>query len=299
MQLTDKIFKGLYRRGVMLEQMKEPALSRTVKQMEPAEPCENPRDIDALSPEEILRAAEEADIVDETDGRPLAEKLREAMDSGTMLLIDAIDDEPYVSSQMGPMLALRDQCAGGIRLAARALGTTDATVLVYRHISDSEVAIPRNIGGIPISLSTSGGALIAGLFFGWLRSKHPTFGRIPEPSQWVLNNVGLNMFIAVVGISAGPSFVQGFHDVGISLFLVGAAATALPLIIGLLLARYVFKFHPALALGVCAGARTTTAALGAVQDAVESETPALGYTVTYAVGNTLLIIWGVVIVLLI
>lgn len=76
MQLTDKIFKGLYRRGVMLEQMKEPALSRTVKQMEPAEPCENPRDIDALSPEEILRAAEEADIVDETDGRPLAEKLR-------------------------------------------------------------------------------------------------------------------------------------------------------------------------------------------------------------------------------
>jgi putative transport protein len=128
-------------------------------------------------------------------------------------------------------------------------------------------ALSVHIGGIPISLSTSGGALIAGLFFGWLRSKHPTFGRIPEPSQWVLNNVGLNMFIAVVGISAGPSFVQGFHDVGISLFLVGAAATTLPLIIGLLLARYVFKFHPALALGVCAGARTTTAALGAVQDA--------------------------------
>ena len=141
--------------------------------------------------------------------------------------------------------------------------------------------------------------MIAGLVFGWLRSKHPTFGRIPEPSQWVLNNVGLNMFIAVVGISAGPSFVQGFHDVGISLFLVGAAATTLPLIIGLLLARYLFKFHPAIALGCCAGARTTTAALGAIQDAVESETPALGYTVTYAVGNTLLIIWGVVIVLLI
>ena len=160
-------------------------------------------------------------------------------------------------------------------------------------------ALSVHIGGVPISLSTSGGALIAGLVFGWLRSKHPTFGRIPEPSQWVLNNVGLNMFIAVVGISAGPSFVQGFHDVGISLFLVGAAATTLPLIIGLLLARYLFKFHPAIALGCCAGARTTTAALGAIQDAVESETPALGYTVTYAVGNTLLIIWGVVIVLLI
>ena len=38
--------------------------------------------------------------------------------------------------------------------------------------------------------------------------------------------------------------------------------------------------------------------IGAVEDAVGSETPALGYTVTYAVGNTLLIIWGVVIVLI-
>lgn len=159
-------------------------------------------------------------------------------------------------------------------------------------------ALAIHVGGVPISLSTSGGALIMGLVFGWLRSKHPTFGGIPEPSLWVLNNVGLNMFIAVVGIAAGPSFVAGFKDVGFSLFIVGALATAIPLIAGLLMAKYIFKFHPAIALGCTAGARTTTAALGAIQDAVESDTPALGYTVTYAVGNTLLIIWGVVIVLL-
>lgn len=150
MQLTDKIFKGLYRRGVMLEQMKEPALSRTVKQLLPVEPCENPRDCESLSAEEILLAAQQADIVDETDGRPLAEKLREVMGSGAALLIDAIDDEPYVSSQMGPMLALRDQCAAGIRLAARVLGTADTAILVYKHVHDSEVSIPRHIAGIPI-----------------------------------------------------------------------------------------------------------------------------------------------------
>lgn len=159
-------------------------------------------------------------------------------------------------------------------------------------------ALTLHISGIPLSLSTSGGALIAGLFFGWLRSKHPTFGRIPEPALWVMNNVGLNMFIAIVGITAGPGFVQGFKEVGWSLFIVGAIATSVPLLIGLLIGRYIFKFHPAINLGCNAGARTTTAALGAIQDAVESKTPALGYTVTYAVGNTLLIIWGVVIVLL-
>lgn len=154
-------------------------------------------------------------------------------------------------------------------------------------------------GGVPISLSTSGGALIAGLLFSWLRSKHPTFGQIPEASLWVLNNVGLNMFIAVVGISAGPGFVAGFREVGLSLFVTGILATSLPLLVGVLMARYLFRFHPALALGCTAGARTTTAALGAIQEAVGSETPSLGYTVTYAVGNTLLIIWGVVIVLLV
>jgi putative transport protein len=154
------------------------------------------------------------------------------------------------------------------------------------------------IGGVPISLSTSGGVLIFGLIFGWLRGQHPTFGRIPEPALWVMNNVGLHMFIAVVGITAGPSFIVGFQEAGWGLFIAGAASTAIPLILALYLGRYVFKFHPIITLGCTAGARTTTAALGALQDAVKSKTPALGYTVTYAVGNTLLIIWGVIIILI-
>lgn len=193
-----------------------------------------------------------------------------------------------------------------VETAAKQLGyidrTTNATDMVFVGIGiligGVIGALAIHIGGVPISLSTSGGALIAGLVFGWLRSKHPTFGQIPESSLWVLNNVGLNMFIAVVGISAGPSFIQGLKEVGPMLFIIGILATSLPLLLGLILARYVFHFHPALALGCTAGARTTTAALGAIQEAVDSETPSLGYTVTYAVGNTLLIIWGVVIVLL-
>ncbi len=194
-----------------------------------------------------------------------------------------------------------------VETAAKQLGyidrPTNATDMVFVGIGiligGVIGALAIHIGGVPISLSTSGGALIAGLVFGWLRSKHPTFGQIPESSLWVLNNVGLNMFIAVVGISAGPSFIQGLKEVGPMLFIIGILATSLPLLLGLILARYVFHFHPALALGCTAGARTTTAALGAIQEAVDSETPSLGYTVTYAVGNTLLIIWGVVIVLLI
>ena len=155
-----------------------------------------------------------------------------------------------------------------------------------------------HVGNVPISLSSSGGALIAGLVFGWWRAHHPTMGAIPEGALWVFNNLGLNIFIAVVGISAGPGFVEGFREVGLSLFVAGIVATSLPLLFGLWIAVKWFKFHPAIALGCCAGARTTTAAIGAIQESIGSETPALGYTVTYAVGNTLLILWGVFIVLM-
>ncbi len=159
-------------------------------------------------------------------------------------------------------------------------------------------AVVIKIGAIPITLSTAGGALIAGIVFGWLRAIHPTFGRIPEPTIWFMNSVGLNVFIAVVGITAGPGFVAGLQQLGISLFLWGIFATAVPLIIGMYIAKYVFRFHPAILLGVCAGARTTTAALGMICDAAKSQVPGLGYTVTYAVGNTLLTIWGMIIVML-
>jgi putative transport protein len=124
------------------------------------------------------------------------------------------------------------------------------------------------------------------------------FGNIPEPALWVFNNVGLNTFIAVVGITSGPSFVLGIKEVGPILFVVGIAATCIPLLVGILMGRYIFKFHPALTLGCAAGGRATTAALAAIQDSVQSKLPALGYTVTYAVGSILLTIWGIVIVLL-
>jgi putative transport protein len=154
------------------------------------------------------------------------------------------------------------------------------------------------IGSVPLTLSTSGGALIAGLFFGWLRSVRPTFGRIPSPTVWFMNSVGLNVFIAVVGISSGPGFVAGLQQLGFSLFLWGIAVTTVPLILAMYVGKYVFRFHDAIVLGCCSGARTTTASLGMVNDRAKSQIPGLGYTVTYAVGNTLLTIWGMVLVML-
>jgi putative transport protein len=159
-------------------------------------------------------------------------------------------------------------------------------------------SIVVKVGGAPITLSTAGGALIAGIVGGWLRSVRPSFGRIPTPTIWFMNSVGLNIFIAIVGISAGPGFVNGLKTQGIGLFLWGAVATTIPLILGMFMAKYLFRFHDALTLGIVSGSRTTTASLGLVCDIGKSQVPALGYTVTYAVGNTLLTIWGMIVVML-
>jgi putative transport protein len=159
-------------------------------------------------------------------------------------------------------------------------------------------AVVYRVGSVPLTLSTSGGSLAAGLFFGWLRSVHPTFGRIPSSTVWFMNSVGLNVFIAVVGISSGPGFVAGLRELGFSLFLWGVFVTTLPLILAMYVGKYLFRFDEALLLGCCAGARTTTAARGMINDRAMSQIPGLGYTVTYAVGNILLTTWGMVLVML-
>ena len=152
------------------------------------------------------------------------------------------------------------------------------------------------VGGIPLTLTASGGALVMGLVFGWFRSLYPLFGRIPEPAIWIFDTVGLCTFIGVIGLSAGPSFFAGLQTTGPSLVAVGLVSALLPHTLGILFGRYVLKMNPLIVLGACAGAGTITAALRAVQDEARSNIPALGYTVPYAIGNILLTAWGPVIV---
>jgi len=154
------------------------------------------------------------------------------------------------------------------------------------------------VAHVPLTLTTSGGALVMGLVFGWLRSVRPTFGRIPEPALWVFDTVGLAVFIGIVGLNAGPTFVSGLRETGPSLLVIALVVSVLPHLAAVLVGRYVLKMNPVLLLGACSGAGTTTAALRAIQDQADSKLPVLGYTVPYAIGNILLTAWGPVIVML-
>jgi len=248
----------------------------------------------------------------EVDGKTLAELAQSPQARGVFLrkitrgaTATDIPILPSTEINRGDLLTLVGRTQD-VTAATRMLGVADrptdvtdmAFVGAFVVVGALIGALVLNIGGVPVTLSTAGGALVAGIIGGWLRSVRPSFGRIPTPTVWFMNSVGLNIFIAIVGISAGPGFVNGLKTQGIGLFLWGALATTIPLILGMFMAKYVFRFHDALNLGIVSGSRTTTASLGLVCDQAKSQIPALGYTVTYAVGNTLLTIWGMIIIMI-
>ena len=150
--------------------------------------------------------------------------------------------------------------------------------------------------GVSITLTTSGGALVMGLFLGWLRSRRPTFGRIPDAALWIFDTLGLSLFIGAVGISAGPGFIDGLRQTGFSILGIGLAVALLPHILSLFVGYFILKINPVILLGAQSGAGTNTTALKALQDKAGSKLPVLGYTIPYALGNILLTAWGPVIV---
>ena len=105
------------------------------------------------------------------------------------------------------------------------------------------------------------------------------------------------MFIAVVGITAGPSFVTGLKEVGVSLFIHRCFGDIYPAYHRCADGKLCFKFHPAITLGCTAGSRTTNSRIRSGGRCRREPDSALGYTVTYAVGNTPVDHLGVVIVI--
>jgi putative transport protein len=122
---------------------------------------------------------------------------------------------------------------------------------------------------------------------------------VPEPVIWLLDSLGLNGFLAAVGISAGPNFVQGLRSTGLELLVIGVIVCAVPYLLTILAGRYIFRVHPGILLGMCAGSGTLSPGLAALQEKAESRVPVLGYGVSYAISSLVFALWGSLIVMLV
>jgi putative transport protein len=158
------------------------------------------------------------------------------------------------------------------------------------------LVIAFHVGNVRIALGSSVATLLLGLAMGWRNSVRPNFALLGADAMDLMKSVGLAGFVAMIGLKAGPVFVQALRDVGIPVFLGGVVVTLVPLVTGLLVGRYVLGLNPLLLLGALAGAQTMTAGLAAVQERSESPVAVIGYSSTVAFGHVLISIGGTALV---
>ncbi len=148
------------------------------------------------------------------------------------------------------------------------------------------------VGGLHIALGSSVAVLLVGLAIGWRNSTRPLFACIPAGAIEFMTSIGLAAFVAMIGLKAGPVFVDAIREVGLAVFFGGVVVTLAPQLVGLLVGRYVLKLNPLLLLGALAGAQTMTAALASVQERSGSPVAVIGYSSTVAFGHILISIGG-------
>jgi putative transport protein len=192
-----------------------------------------------------------------------------------------------------------DRVAARLGPVERASHATDLVWLCLAIGIGGLLGLPGiHAGGLTIGLGLPVGVLLASFAIGWLQSIRPLFARVPEPVIWLLDSLGLNGFVAAVGISAGPSFVHGLRSTGLELLVIGVIVCLVPYLLTILAGRYIFRVHPGILLGMCAGSGTLSPGLAAVQEKAESRVPVLGYGVSYAISSLVFALWGSLIVML-
>jgi putative transport protein len=252
---------------------------------------------------------------DEAAGRTLADLAQdqnargvylESLRRGTAIM----PREPWLVLQRGDVLQIvgaPDDVARAARhvgFVERDLSATDLTFLAAGICAGMLLGLLKlSVGGMVLGLGTAGSILVVGLAAGWARSRYPVFGAVPEAAQRLLMDIGLIVFIAVVGLQAGPHAVEAYRASGgayfASIVVAGMVVTTVPLAAGLIAGRYLLKMSPLMLLGGLAGAQTCTPGLTALREASDSNVGSVAYTVPYAIGNILLTVGGALVVALV
>jgi len=148
-----------------------------------------------------------------------------------------------------------------------------------------------------LTLGSGGGALLAGLLFGWYRSRNMAIGNMPTAASTLLRDLGLAGFVAVVGLQSGQQAVHTIAENGVSLFLIGVVVTILPLLITMLFGRYVLHYdNTAIFAGALSGSRSANPAFGEILDKAGNTVPTTPFAITYALANVFLTLLGPLVV---
>lgn len=146
----------------------------------------------------------------------------------------------------------------------------------------SRITIPLPLLG-DFTFGTTGGVLIAGLVLGSLYSSGPMIWDVPAAGNRFIRDLGLALFMAAVGTSAGGTLLATLQEYGLSLFVSGVVVTLLPLCVGALLGLIFFRINFLRLLGVLVGAMTSASGLAAANNLSATPYAAAAYATVYPV----------------
>ena len=189
------------------------------------------------------------------------------------------------------------EAIAGIGVEAKASEVTDLVFLCVGILAGLLVGtLSLSLGGMHISLGSGGGALLSGLVFGWAQSRKPSLGTFPASAVQILKDLGLAVFVACVGLSAGPDAIALIREHGAVLPLIGLAVSLVPACLSLWIGHKLLRIEGPLLVGAIAGQHVSTPAISAILAASQSSVPLLGYTITYAIANVMLPVLGPIII---
>lgn len=145
-------------------------------------------------------------------------------------------------------------------------------------------------GGLSFSPGLTGGILIVALVLSAIGKTGPILWSMSGPANQLLRQLGLLLFLAEVGTSAGRTLVATFQESGWLLFGVGAAITLVPMLVAVIVGRWLFKISLLDLLGTLTGGMTSTPGLAAADSMTDSNIPSVAYATVYPIAMVFLIL---------
>jgi putative transport protein len=154
-------------------------------------------------------------------------------------------------------------------------------------------AIEFPLAGSKVGLGNAGGLLVSGIIVSSLVSRVRFFGSTPNAARNILEDLGLIVFIAIVGINAGAGLItQLTGAVALKIFLAGFIVTTIPPLLVWAIGHHWMKINPAVLMGGVAGARSHSGPAREAAKEIGSSVPWIGFPVGYAVSGVLLTVFG-------
>ena len=189
-----------------------------------------------------------------------------------------------------------DRMAALLGKIARPSTSTDLLTLSAGMILGLLIgAISFPLAGASVGLGNAGGLLVSGVIVSSVVSRLRFFGNTPNAARNIIEDLGLVMFIAIVGINAGASLVtQLSGELAVKILIAGFVTCTLPPILVWAIGYHMMKINPAILMGGVAGARSHSGPAREAAKEIGSSVPWIGFPVGYAVSGILLTIFGYV-----